>query len=234
MLLKKTSYSLFGLILISLLLSGCGINKSSNAADSSKKEVSTQKAHASNSTSKKAEQAKSLPTTKELEAGKVNITKLTNKQWEKLIAGTNFMGPSDGPYPTLEKGEDVWIDADTTKERVYIMNGNKVIYTMLTSSGIDTEPDTSTPEGTFYVQAEKGLTFFSASEQEGANYWTSWKNHGEFLFHSIPIDKDGNYIQSEAEKLGQKASHGCFRLPVDDAKWIYENIPEGTKVVIHS
>ncbi|HAH78565.1 MAG TPA: L,D-transpeptidase, partial [Ruminococcaceae bacterium] len=35
-----------------------------------------------------------------------------------------------------------------------------------------------------------------------------------------------------ADKLGEPASHGCIRLPVEDAKWIYDNIPEGTKVVI--
>lgn len=163
-----------------------------------------------------------------------DVTSLTNAQWEKVIAKTNFMGPSDGPYPVIHKGENIWIDADVSKERIYIKNGDKTLYTMLTSSGLDTNPNDSTPQGTFYVQAEKGKTFYSPSEKEGANYWTSWKNHGEFLFHTVPIDKNGNYIISEAEKLGQKASHGCFRLPILDAKWIYENIPEGTKVVIHS
>ncbi|WP_396133693.1 L,D-transpeptidase family protein, partial [Faecalibacillus intestinalis] len=28
------------------------------------------------------------------------------------------------------------------------------------------------------------------------------------------------------------AFHGCVRLSVPDAKWFYENIKEGTKVVI--
>ena len=32
--------------------------------------------------------------------------------------------------------------------------------------------------------------------------------------------------------LGQKASHGCIRLKVKDAKWIYDTCPEGTTVVI--
>ena len=26
-------------------------------------------------------------------------------------------------------------------------------------------------------------------------------------------------------------SHGCVRLQIDNAKWIYDNIPSGTKVV---
>ncbi|CCU56791.1 ErfK/YbiS/YcfS/YnhG superfamily [Bacillus subtilis E1] len=46
------------------------------------------------------------------------------------------------------------------------------------------------------------------------------------------MTKDQKVIKTEAEKLGTKASHGCIRLTIPDAKWIYENIPEHTKVVI--
>ena len=39
------------------------------------------------------------------------------------------------------------------------------------------------------------------------------------LLHSVPIDASGDYIEEEAEELGQKAnSHGCIRLTVADAK----------------
>ena len=64
----------------------------------------------------------------------------------------------------------------------------------------------------------------------GANWWVSF--YGDYLFHTVPTDSDGNYIVSEAEKLGRPASHGCLRLTVSDAKWIYDNIPDGTTVVI--
>jgi lipoprotein-anchoring transpeptidase ErfK/SrfK len=48
------------------------------------------------------------------------------------------------------------------------------------------------------------------------------------------MDKNGNVIESEAMKLGQKASHGCVRLAIPDAKWIYDNIRYNTKVEIES
>ena len=32
--------------------------------------------------------------------------------------------------------------------------------------------------------------------------------------------------------LGRKASHGCVRLRVEDAQWIYENCDDGTIVVV--
>lgn len=222
-----------GVICLGLcVLAGCGTKHTTSAdgtpSSSSKTASSSANRHPnSNNGTKLIKQSHSSTNTSD-------VTSLTNAQWEQKLAKTKFMGPSDGPYPTIHQGEDIWIDADVSKERIYIKNGNKTIYTMLTSSGLDTNPDTSTPEGTFYVQAEKGLSFYSPSEKEGAKYYTSWKNHGEFLFHTIPTDENGNYILSEAQKLGQKASHGCFRLPVLDAKWIYDNIPVGTKVVVHA
>lgn len=48
------------------------------------------------------------------------------------------------------------------------------------------------------------------------------------------MDENQQVIKSEAEKLGEKASHGCIRLTVSDAKWIYEHIKTNTKVVIRS
>jgi lipoprotein-anchoring transpeptidase ErfK/SrfK len=144
----------------------------------------------------------------------------------------NWTMPTGGAYPAIAPNEPIWVNVNTEKQRVYIMNANQVIYTMVCSSGLDTSPDTSTPKGTFYIQRERGLSFYNPSEKEGADYWVSWKNHGEFLFHTVATDKNGNFIPSEAAKLGQKASHGCIRLSVPDAKWFYDNIQYHTKVVI--
>ena len=86
-----------------------------------------------------------------------------------------------------------------------------------------------TPTGT-YVVSDRGKSFYNPQIQEGAYYWTRF--NGAYLFHSVPFDEDYRMEPEEAEKLGTPASHGCVRLPVEDAKWIYDNIPKGTKVVI--
>jgi lipoprotein-anchoring transpeptidase ErfK/SrfK len=148
------------------------------------------------------------------------------------VKPVNWLLPTGGAYPTLTASEQIWIRVSKADQKVYLMNGENVIYTMICSSGMDTNPDTSTPEGTFYIEKERGLNFYNAREKEGANYWVSWKNHGEFLFHTVPTDINGKIIESEAVKLGHKASHGCIRLSVADAKWIYDNIKYNTKVVI--
>lgn len=34
-------------------------------------------------------------------------------------------------------------------------------------------------------------------------------------------------------RLGMRLSHGCVRLAIENAKWIYDNIPSGTTVIIY-
>lgn len=49
---------------------------------------------------------------------------------------------------------------------------------------------------------------------------------GDYLFHSVPYltrgDK-GSLQPGEFDKLGTSCSHGCIRLQLKDAKWIYDN-----------
>ncbi len=168
------------------------------------------------------------------------VALLISSQWREAAAvsvpadagAVDWLKPTGGPYPQLEAGARVWIKVSLELQRVYIMEGDRLFYTMIASSGLDTPSDDRTPTGTFYVQRERGLSFYNRKEGEGARYWVSWLHHGEYLFHSVPIDKKGNIIVNEARKLGRKASHGCIRLSLADAKWIYDNIPYSTRVVI--
>lgn len=59
---------------------------------------------------------------------------------------------------------------------------------------------------------------------------------GSILFHSVPyVSQDKSSLEWwEYDKLGTKASLGCIRLTVADAKWIFSNCPAGTKVEFYS
>ena len=59
---------------------------------------------------------------------------------------------------------------------------------------------------------------------------------GGILFHSVYYYENGNpasLATKEFNKLGTAASHGCIRLSVQDAKWIYDNCSLGTTVMIY-
>ncbi|QLL70766.1 L,D-transpeptidase family protein [Lactobacillus sp. 3B(2020)] len=144
-------------------------------------------------------------------------------------------------YPDLSKVKNFWIKVSLKQNRTYLYDGNKLIYTMYSTGGMyKKNPQTGklesmTPTGTFYAQAERGTSFFNSSLNEGANYYVSWKDHGVYLFHSVPTKAGGAYNVKEADKLGKSTgSHGCIRLSIPDAKWMSANLPVGTKIVIEN
>ena len=93
------------------------------------------------------------------------------------------------------------------------------------STGIESE---KTPTGIFDVR-ERGAWFFSDKYNQGGKYWVQF--YGDYLFHSVPYNKDQSEVVDYT--LGVPASHGCIRLKTEDAKWIYDNIESGTKVIIN-
>lgn len=56
------------------------------------------------------------------------------------------------------------------------------------------------------------------------------------LFHSVwYYEKNPSTLSAKQyNKLGTTASHGCVRVTVEDAKWIYDNCPIGTTVTIYN
>ncbi len=161
-----------------------------------------------------------------------NIYKYCNKNSSKKAnAKSDFWKyPTGGAYPNLTgiNVSDLHIDVNLKKQRVYIIAKGKTVYSMIMSSGIND----STPHGDYHINGMRNKHFYNQNEKVGADYWVGFID-AEYLFHSVPTNhKFGNYIRSEGMKLGKPASHGCVRLSVADAKWFYENIPDGTSVHI--
>ncbi|WP_291633659.1 L,D-transpeptidase family protein [Clostridium sp.] len=68
---------------------------------------------------------------------------------------------------------------------------------------------------------------FRAGSNTICNYYTRF--YGNYLFHTVLLDNNEN-IQDG--RLGTPLSHGCIRLAIDDAKYIYTTVPYGTFVSI--
>ena len=88
---------------------------------------------------------------------------------------------------------------------------------------------TATPESGVYTMSDKYTWRLLQGDVYGQY---ACRIVGHILFHSVPyLSKDKSTLEYwEYDKLGTKASAGCIRLTVRDAKWIYDNCTAGTQV----
>ena len=85
-------------------------------------------------------------------------------------------------------------------------------------------PGSPTVKGTYKV-GSRGKSFGSGYT---CWYWTQF--YGNYLFHSV-LYQPGSMSRIQDGRLGISASHGCVRLDIECARWIYNNIPTRTRVV---
>ncbi len=126
------------------------------------------------------------------------------------------------------------IRISTAKQRVYVYEWDgrdfdKCIKEMKCSTGLDATP---TPKGTFWNTAPLKEWWYFTEFDCWAKY--AWCIDGGIFFHSVIFSKqDESTLRTNTVKnLGKKASHGCVRLTVDNAKWIFTNCPAGTPVIV--
>ena len=138
--------------------------------------------------------------------------------------------PSDMNAKVQSKSSSTkWLIAvDTTKCRLGVYTGSKGKWTLKyywkCSPG---KPSTQTPKGEFRIGG-RGKSF--SGKTYTCWYYTQFK--GSYLFHSVLYEK-GSMTKISVGTLGKQLSHGCVRLHIDNAKWINQNIPTGTKVYIY-
>lgn len=91
--------------------------------------------------------------------------------------------------------------------------------------------DGDTPLGTFTTSDKYDWRLMV----DGTYSQYAYRIEGEIMFHSVPCyeDEKDQLEYKEYNKLGTPASLGCIRMTVRDAKWLYDNCPKGTTVVIY-
>ena len=88
------------------------------------------------------------------------------------------------------------------------------------------KPSTPTIKGTFYVSGRK--PYFGSSTYR-VKYAT--RIQGSYYYHSILFNSEGTEIIDG--RLGMALSHGCIRLAVENAHWIYANVLDKTTIIIN-
>ena len=100
---------------------------------------------------------------------------------------------------------------------------------MLCSSG---KVGTPSPVGDWVLNGRKAKWCYFPKWGDYARYWT--RINAQVAFHSpiySEVSTKGLKVSSY-EAIGRRASHGCIRLLLEDAKWIYDNVGAGTVVTI--
>ncbi|MDU4939601.1 MAG: L,D-transpeptidase [Clostridium sp.] len=170
-----------------------------------------------------------LDKTNEIKNNRSNYLEKQNETEQAASASIiNNISTSNINELVIESLTPYLIHVDLNAQKTYIYNGNlrnwNLDKTFTCSTGIKGE---ETPQGVYTIK-EKGQWFFSEKYNQGGKYWVQFL--GDYLFHSLPYNKEKTNIVDYT--LGTPASHGCIRLKDEDSKWIYDNIPKGTKVII--
>ena len=151
---------------------------------------------------------------------------------DSVVAADGVPKPEATPEPIAFKLE---VDVNNQVVKVWRWTSATGDYTtlyksFLCSSGTKSNP--STP-GTYVLSGRKARwCYFNKWGGSKAQYWT--KIDEEIAFHSVIYSEydEMTLRTSSLNNLGTRQSHGCIRLTVADAKWIYDNCGEGTVVVI--
>ncbi len=91
---------------------------------------------------------------------------------------------------------------------------------------------TPTIKGTFQATGHAGEWY----HMKKSNCWVRYAFviDGAYFFHSVLFGSKGakKPTSTSVRNLGRSVSHGCVRLSVEDAKWLYEHCADGMTVVI--
>ena len=156
----------------------------------------------------------------------------SSSQMDKDQAGPplDSMGQKAQSYSS-NTGYLILVDRD--EHEVAIYSGSKWNWTQVKRFACGNgKSSTPTITGEFNIPSKypRSQPYFDSGS---ARCWYPTRIYGGYLFHSVlyyPASSPNTIMDG---RLGVGVSHGCVRLALNNAKWIYDNIPIGTKVVIY-
>lgn len=126
------------------------------------------------------------------------------------------------------------ITVDISEQRLYVYawsNGGykKLVKKVKCTTGL---PKTPTPLG-FYQETTGPGNRWHYFKKFGVWAQYAFYIEGDIMIHSVIFKQQGGKPTSgSVRSLGKRASHGCVRVSVSDAKWVYENCSVGTPVTV--
>ncbi|MFA6170872.1 MAG: L,D-transpeptidase family protein [Patescibacteria group bacterium] len=124
--------------------------------------------------------------------------------------------------PKARLGKKIEINAGKEQTLYYYLGGVR-LGQFRVSTG---KPGMPTPKGNFTIK-NKSPKAWSKTYKLWMPYWLGMGNFG---IHELPVWPNG--YREGAGHIGKPVSHGCIRLPIGDAKILYDWAEVGTKVYI--
>ena len=155
-----------------------------------------------------------------------------NLMFDDQLALNSSATPRPTPVPTPVPYA-ITVDVNNQVTTVYGLdaNGNYTVPVrqMICSTGMKATPS---DVGEWVLNGRRARWCYFSKYYSYAQYWT--RINAYIAFHSV-IYNQVSYDALSTKSynlLGSRASHGCIRLLVNDAKWVYDNVGEGVKVTI--
>ncbi len=158
------------------------------------------------------------------------------ESWNLLLNSTQVLDVSATPRPTPVPTPVPYAITVDVRNQVVIVYGRDEMggYTvpvrrMICSTGMKATPS---DVGEWVTDGRHARWCYFSLYGSHAQYWT--RINSNIAFHSViyrQVDYNAMSVKSY-NMLGSRASHGCIRLLVSEAKWIYENIHEGVVVTV--
>lgn len=141
-----------------------------------------------------------------------------HKDGEEIDWGYNPLSSS-----TKKLSQQIIINLKTQKLK-YLVSG-QVLKEFMVSSG---KASMKTPTGNFKV-INKSKKAWSSTYRLWMPYWLGFST-GSYGIHELPVWPNG--YREGANHLGKPVSHGCVRLGIGAAQYIYERVSVGTNILI--
>lgn len=167
----------------------------------------------------------------------LTVDGIAGQQTQELLFSADAVPASATPRPSPTPAPaqyTLMVDVTNQITRAYTYDENGeytvLVREMICSTGTSSNP---TPLGTTIMPKKRARW----------GYFPTWDSHAQYLtridsanaFHSVlySAPDESTLSVKSFEALGTPASHGCVRLLVSDAKWIYDNCEEGTIITVY-
>lgn len=167
----------------------------------------------------------------------LNADGIAGRQTQEMLFSAEAvpLSATPRPSPTPEPARyTLMVDVTNQIVRAYTYDERGeytvLVREMICSTGTSKYP---TPLGTTIMPKKRARW----------GYFPAWGGHAQYLtridslnaFHSVLYSEPDESLLSvkSFEDLGTPVSHGCVRLYVCDAKWIYDNCPAGTIITVY-